>query len=239
MIWNPLAFRVKHRRKLRHLPEETVRIALARLLSVVLPWVVAACSSPTGPSAPPLGSGSLVVSGLPTSVDTCAPATGTVTAITASGSLAIGYAGTVRFTSTDPAAQLPSSHKFVAADRGSYTFTVRFGTAGTQTVTATDVATSALTGGETVTVTTARCVSENVFAVGDDGSLLHYDGTSWTGQATGTFVNLFGVWAVRGATCSRSATSARSCTTTARAGPDRRVGRQALSLASGAVRGAT
>src|SRR5439155_304058 len=34
----------------------------------------------------------------------------------------------------------------------------------------------------------------DVFAVGDDGSIWHYDGTSWTAQPSGTTQALYGVW---------------------------------------------
>src|SRR5439155_1177466 len=34
----------------------------------------------------------------------------------------------------------------------------------------------------------------DVFAVGDDGSIWHYDGTSWTAQPSGTTQVLYGVW---------------------------------------------
>ena len=58
------------------------------------------------------------------------------------------YAGTVRFTSTDPAATLPADYLFTASDGGSHIFTnsATFKTVGTQTLTATDTANSVVTG---------------------------------------------------------------------------------------------
>jgi hypothetical protein len=48
------------------------------------------------------------------------------------------YTGTVRFTSTDPSADLPAPYHFTAADNGDHGFTVTFRTAGSQTITVTD-----------------------------------------------------------------------------------------------------
>jgi hypothetical protein len=36
--------------------------------------------------------------------------------------------------------------------------------------------------------------NENVFAVGDEGTILHYDGVSWTQMNSGTTQNLRGIW---------------------------------------------
>lgn len=36
--------------------------------------------------------------------------------------------------------------------------------------------------------------NENVFAVGDEGTILHYDGVSWTQMNSGTTENLWGIW---------------------------------------------
>ncbi len=63
----------------------------------------------------------------------------TVTATDAYGN-ATGYLGTVRFTSTDPAAVLPADYTFTAADAGRRTFAATLFSAGLRTVTATDVA---------------------------------------------------------------------------------------------------
>ena len=57
-----------------------------------------------------------------------------------------GYRGTVRFTSTDPAATLPADYTFTAGDAGEKAFTVVFRTPGAQRVTVTDTANGSLTG---------------------------------------------------------------------------------------------
>ena len=69
----------------------------------------------------------------------------TVTAYDAYGNVATGYTGTVALTSSDPHAVLPSNYTFTASDAGKHSFTVTLDTAGTQSITATDTATSSLT----------------------------------------------------------------------------------------------
>ena len=67
----------------------------------------------------------------------------TVTALDADGNVATGYAGTVKFTSTDGKAVLPASSKLI---NGTGNFNATLETAGTQTITATDTVTSSITG---------------------------------------------------------------------------------------------
>ena len=70
----------------------------------------------------------------------------TVTAQNSSGVTDTGYTGTIHFTSSDVQAGLPANFTFTAADAGTYTFTVTLKTAGSQSITATDTTTSAITG---------------------------------------------------------------------------------------------
>ena len=110
--------------------------------------------------APPLASGSQVesvVAAATAQFAVAAPATAThgvaftltVTAEDQYGNLTRGYTGTVHFTSTDAIATLPSNYQFLAGDNGIHQFAVTFGTAGSQTVTATDTVTSQVTGTST------------------------------------------------------------------------------------------
>jgi hypothetical protein len=55
------------------------------------------------------------------------------------------YLGTVHFTSSDAAANLPADYTFVASDSGTHDFTATFNTAGYQSLTATDTMTPTLT----------------------------------------------------------------------------------------------
>ncbi|QJW98077.1 beta strand repeat-containing protein [Frigoriglobus tundricola] len=79
----------------------------------------------------------------------------TVTAQTGTGATDTGYRGTVHFTSTDGQAGLPADYTFTAADAGIHTFTVTLQTVGSESVTATDTATGAITGAATATVASA------------------------------------------------------------------------------------
>lgn len=63
-----------------------------------------------------------------------------VTVLDAFGNVATGYAGTMSFTSADARATLPAGYTFVSGDQGAHGFSVRFGTLGSQTVTASDAA---------------------------------------------------------------------------------------------------
>ncbi|MBI4575685.1 MAG: Ig-like domain-containing protein [Planctomycetes bacterium] len=87
----------------------------------------------------------------------------TVTARTISGTVAAGYAGTVRLSSSDPAATLPADYAFVPADAGRHTFSggLVLRTEGERSVTATDLSGAALAGtisGVTVTGPAQRVV---------------------------------------------------------------------------------
>ncbi len=67
----------------------------------------------------------------------------TVTALDAADNTAIGYTGTIHFTSSDPQAVLPAN---TTLTNGTGTFSVTLKTAGKQSVVATDTANTALTG---------------------------------------------------------------------------------------------
>jgi hypothetical protein len=89
-----------------------------------------------------------VTSGLPFDV--------TVTAVDPFGQVAVGYTGTVTFSSSDgdPAVVLPSDYTFTVADAGMVGFPGRVTliTEGDQTITATDTSDGTITGTATVTV---------------------------------------------------------------------------------------
>jgi len=91
----------------------------------------------------------------------------TVTAKDPYGNTATGYAGTIRFTSTDTQATLPANYTYVAADNGLHAFTnaVVLKTAGNQTVTATDTSTSTITGNQSVMVNPGATTSLQVSGI--------------------------------------------------------------------------
>ena len=92
----------------------------------------------------PATASKFVISGLSTATVGTA-ASFTVTAEDAYGNVATGYTGTVEFTSSDTAATLPGNTPFTSANAGTQTFSVTFGTAGTQSLTVTDTANASLT----------------------------------------------------------------------------------------------
>jgi autotransporter-associated beta strand protein len=101
----------------------------------------------------------LVVAGFPSPQLAGVAGSVTVTARDAGGNTAAGYIGTVRFTSSDPAAGLPADYTFVTGDNGEHTFTdgVTLNTQGIQSITVTDTTTGSITGTQadiTVTVPT-------------------------------------------------------------------------------------
>ena len=90
----------------------------------------------------------LKLSGFPTSDVVGKTDRVTVTAYDAYGNVATGYTGTISFSSSDAQAVLPSGFSFIAADAGTQTFSVTLETTGTQSITASDAATSGVTGTE-------------------------------------------------------------------------------------------
>ena len=79
----------------------------------------------------------------------------TITAHDAFGNIATGYTGTVVFSSTDVQAGLPASYAFTTADAGVHTFSATLKTAGSQTITVKDAASTAVAGHIGINVTAA------------------------------------------------------------------------------------
>ncbi len=105
---------------------------------------------------------SLKIAGFPTSDTAGSLGDFTVTADDAYGNVVTGYAGTVHFTSSDGQAILPASYTFTAGDAGVHTFAATLKTAGTQSITATDAATSSVVGHETGIAVKAAAASKLV-----------------------------------------------------------------------------
>jgi hypothetical protein len=85
--------------------------------------------------------------------------TATVEAHDRFGNRATGYRGTVRFSSSDPAASLPPERTFSADDAGRHDFNgLTFRTVGARTVTVTDTRSAALTASAQVSVTAGASV---------------------------------------------------------------------------------
>src|SRR5439155_13510479 len=88
----------------------------------------------------PAAMSQLSVAGFPSSVPMGTAGSLTVFATDAYGNGVSDYAGTVHFTSTDPAAILPADYTFTPADGGVKTFGATLRTAGTRALTVTDTA---------------------------------------------------------------------------------------------------
>jgi hypothetical protein len=78
----------------------------------------------------------------------------------------------IKFTSSDPAAVLPGIYYFTANDAGSHTFTngVTLMTAGSQSITATAIGASGLTGGTNVTVSATTTTAQSKVSQPSTGS---------------------------------------------------------------------
>jgi hypothetical protein len=76
----------------------------------------------------------------------------TVTALDAYGNIAIGYLGAVHFRSSDNKATLPSDYWFTSGDAGVHTFSVIFGSTGTDSLTVTDTGHNSISGNTSIKV---------------------------------------------------------------------------------------
>ncbi len=99
----------------------------------------------------------------PSSVTAGSPSTFTVTAKDASNSTATSYTGTIHFGDSDggPSSAVPGDYTFVAADDGVHTFTngLTLVTAGSQSITATDMTMSGIRGSATLNVNPAAAAT--------------------------------------------------------------------------------
>jgi hypothetical protein len=93
----------------------------------------------------------------PDTVQSGMPFDVTVTAVDAFGQVALGYTGTLTFSTTDrdPNVVLPADYTFTASDQGTHTFSSGFTliTPGDQTIAASDTTDNSIVGSATVTVT--------------------------------------------------------------------------------------
>jgi subtilisin-like proprotein convertase family protein len=104
----------------------------------------------------------LTVAGFPSPTTAGVDGNFTVTARDEFQNVAKSYTGTIRFTSTDPTAGLPSDFTFSATEAGVMAFTAQFKTAGMQTLTATDLVTGSITGEQAGIVVTPAAASKFV-----------------------------------------------------------------------------
>ena len=106
----------------------------------------------------------------------------TVTAKSSSGATDSAYRGKVHFSSTDTKGVLPADYTFTAADAGTHTFTVTLKTAGAQSVTVSDTASSVTTGkltGLTVSPAAATSLTIAPFSSATSGTSAKIRVTAW------------------------------------------------------------
>jgi hypothetical protein len=124
--------------------------ALGLVASVATMLTLVVAGAATATAATPPAKASFAVSA-PASAAAGTAQTVKVTALL-NGQANPGYRGAVVLTSTDTQAVLPAQYTFTKTDKGVHSFQVTFKTSGSQKVTATDAASSASTGSQTVTV---------------------------------------------------------------------------------------
>jgi hypothetical protein len=113
----------------------------------------------------PAAASTLALSGLPPATTAGMPFKVTVTALDRFGNIAKGYAGKVRFASSDAAALLPAAYSFAPADGGTHKFSVTLRTGGRQALAVSDSAAPALRGLAGVTVGRIRTVTTAALSV--------------------------------------------------------------------------
>jgi hypothetical protein len=101
----------------------------------------------------PAAASQFVIGGLSSTAGVGSAVSFTVTAEDPYGNVATGYTGTVRLTSTDPAATLPASVTFTGSSKGVASASVTFKTAGTESITATAGGITKTSSGVTVSPT--------------------------------------------------------------------------------------
>jgi hypothetical protein len=132
-------------------------------------------------SVSPAPASRFVLSALPNSVVPGSAQSFTVTADDPYGNAATGYAGTVKFTSSDTAAILPANYTFTNGNQGVHGFSVTFKTAGTQSVTVTDI-NSGISGTQSG-ITVGLAAPTNLVATAVSTSQIKL---TWTGSSGAT-----------------------------------------------------
>jgi hypothetical protein len=118
--------------------------------------------SQTGIAVNPAPASVFLLAGFPYSTTAGVAGNLTVTAKDPYGNTATGYTGTVVFSSSDAKAALPAAYTFTTADAGSHAFTATLKTAGTQSVTVKDQATSAIAATQSGILVTAAVATQLV-----------------------------------------------------------------------------
>ncbi len=119
-----------------------------------------------GIAVSPAAAATLQLTGLPSSATTGESFPFTVTAYDTYGNLATGYTGTVKFATGDTKGTVPANYTFKTSDAGTHTFSATLVTVGSQSVSVTDKANSALTAAGSVSVNAVTASQFQVTAPG-------------------------------------------------------------------------
>jgi ELWxxDGT repeat protein len=142
-----------------HTFSATLKTAGSHSITISDTLVPGVTGTQAGITVNPAPASRFTVAGFPLPVTAGVAGSFTVTAWDAYGNRATGYTGTVRFTSSDAKAVLPGNYTFTAADAGMHTFSAVLKTAGTQSLTATDIANAAVAGTQTSILVNAAAAS--------------------------------------------------------------------------------
>jgi CSLREA domain-containing protein len=118
----------------------TLKTAGAQSLTATDTNTQALTGAESGIAVTAAAASTIAVAGFPSPATAGAAGTFTVTARDAYGNKATGYTGTLHFTSSDSQASLPANYSFGNGDAGTHTFSATFNSAGTQSLTASDIA---------------------------------------------------------------------------------------------------
>ena len=179
----------------------TLKTAGAQLISAQSSGVTSGTQSGIAVNA--AATAQFAVTGYPSPVTAGTPHSFTVTAQDAFGNLTSGYTGTVHFTSSDGAAVLPGNHNFTSGpgnqDNGTASFNATFNTAGTQSISATDTVTAAITGTQSGIVVNSATVATSLGLAAPSPASVQF-GSSGPVTLTATLTRTTGGAAVSGAT---------------------------------------
>lgn len=132
-----------------HTFSATLKTAGTQALTGTDTVTVSLSGSQTGIVVNPAAASKLSLAGFPNPATAGVSGGFTVTLRDAFNNIAASYRGTVHFTTSDAQAILPADYTFAAADAGVHAFAATLKTTGTQSLTATDSVTLALTGSQT------------------------------------------------------------------------------------------
>ncbi len=186
----------------------TLKTAAAQTVTATDTTTTAGSVTTPSIAVSPAAASKFVLSGLSTTATAGVGQTVTVTAEDAYGNVATGYTGSVSFASSDLAAILPASYTFTTADAGRHTFGVTFETAGSESVTVSDTATTKFSATQSgITVSPAAPLNLTAAAVSTSGINLTWTrATGATGYTIQRSTVSTGGWATIGTTAAGTTT---------------------------------